>query len=295
MVILTGVTEPAVSIVIPAHNEEAVIAGNLRRLLDGSKPGEFDVIVVANACQDGTAAAAATVEGVRVLDTEVPGKPNALRMGDAECATFPRIYLDADVRLDADSVRALVAACAQPGVLACSPVPDLDLTGAGPVARRVHKVHDQLIAPHRALAGVGAYVLTEAGHDRVFPMPDVISDDGLVHASFAPHERVVVRSAHSVVRPAATVRSYLNRRVRVRRGNKQLKELGRTGPTSPSGEASITLGALGGLVRDRRVSVVDSGCYLTVLVLDRALTRLRNRRGDVWASDASTRVTLPRN
>src|SRR5690349_3622811 len=136
VVILTGVTEPAVSIVIPAHNEEAVIAGNLRRLLDGSRPGEFDVIVVANACQDGTARAAATVEGVRVLDTEVPGKPNALRMGDAECATFPRIYLDADVRLDAGSVRALVAACAQPGVLACSPVPELDLTGAGPVARR---------------------------------------------------------------------------------------------------------------------------------------------------------------
>jgi len=96
VVILTGVTEPAVSIVIPAHNEEAVIAGNLRRLLDGSRPGEFDVIVVANACQDGTARAAATVEGVRVLDTEVPGKPNALRMGDAECATFPRLYLDAD-------------------------------------------------------------------------------------------------------------------------------------------------------------------------------------------------------
>ena len=290
MVILSRVTEPAVSIVIPAHNEEAVIAGNLRRLLDGSEPGEFDIIVVANACKDGTAAAAGTVPGVRVLDTEVPGKPNALRMGDAECAAFPRIYLDADVRLDAASVRELVAACAQPGVLACSPVPALDLTGAGPVVRRVHKVHDALIAPHRALAGVGAYVLTEAGHERVFPMPDVISDDGLIHASFAPHERVVVRSAHSVVRPAATVRSYLNRRVRVRRGNKQLVELGRTGPDS-----KITLSALGGLVRARRVSVVDSGCYLTVLVLDRALTRLRNRRGDVWASDSSTRVTLPRN
>jgi hypothetical protein len=169
-------------------------------------------------------------------------------------------------------------------------VPDLDLTGAGPVVRRVHKVHNALIAPHRALAGVGVYVLTEAGHERVFPMPDVISDDGLVHATFAPHERVVVRSAHSVVRPAATVRSYLNRRVRVRRGNKQLVELGRTGP-----ESKITLGALGRLVRDRRASVVDAGCYLTVLVLDRALTRLRNRRGDVWASDNSTRVTLPRN
>jgi len=288
--ILTGVSEPAVSIVIPAHNEEAVIAGNLRRLLEGSAPGEFDVIVVANACQDGTAAAAGTVPGVKVLDTEVGGKPNALRLGDAECATFPRVYLDADVQLDAASVRELVAACDQPGVLACAPVPRLDLTGAGPVVSRVHKVHNELIGPHRALAGVGVYVLTEAGHDRVFPMPDIISDDGLVHASFAPHERVVVRTAQSVVRPARTVRSYLNRRVRVRRGNRQLVELGHTGS-----ESRLTLGALGRLVRDRRVGVVDSGCYLTVLVLDRALTRLRNRRGDVWASDSSTRVTLPGN
>ncbi len=290
MAILTGVSEPAVSIVIPAHNEEAVIAGNLRRLLEGSAPGEFDVIVVANACHDGTAAAAGTVPGVKVLDTEVGGKPNALRLGDAECATFPRVYLDADVQLDAASVRELVAACDQPGVLACAPVPRLDLTGAGPVVSRVHKVHNELIGPHRALAGVGVYVLTEAGHDRVFPMPDIISDDGLVHASFAPHERVVVRTAQSVVRPARTVRSYLNRRVRVRRGNRQLVELGHTGS-----ESRLTLGALGRLVRDRRVGVVDSGCYLTVLVLDRALTRLRNRRGDVWASDSSTRVTLPGN
>src|ERR687885_433267 len=68
-VILAGVSEAAVSIVIPAHNEEAVIAANLRRLLAGSAPGEFDVIVVANACSDGTAVAAKQVDGVRVIET----------------------------------------------------------------------------------------------------------------------------------------------------------------------------------------------------------------------------------
>jgi glycosyltransferase involved in cell wall biosynthesis len=290
MVILASVNAAAVSIVIPAHNEEAVIAGNLRRLLDGSAPGEFDVVVVANACSDGTAKAAAQVGGVRVIETPVGGKPNALRLGDEVCTTFPRAYLDADVQLDAASVRELVAACARPGVLACAPAVELDLTGAGPVASRVHRVHDAMIASQRALAGAGCYVLTEAGHARVFPMPDVISDDGLVHASFAPHERVVVRTARTVVRPARTVRTYLNRRVRVRRGNRQLAELGQTTP-----ESTLTLGSLAALVRSRRVSVLDSGCYLTVLVLDRALTRLRNNRGDVWGSDASTRVTTPGN
>jgi glycosyltransferase involved in cell wall biosynthesis len=277
-----------VSIVVPAHNEESVIAENLRRLLDGTAPGEFDVVVVANGCTDGTAEAARQVPGVRVLDTPVPGKPHALRLGDEVCRTFPRVYLDADVQLDADSVRALVAACATPGVLACAPVPHLDLHGVGPLARRVHRVHDRLVAPHRALAGAGVYVLTEQGHARVFPMPDVISDDGLVHASFAPNERLVVPAAQSVVRPARTVRAYLNRRVRVRRGNRQLAELGRA-----RAEGRLRLGDLVSLVTGRRVSPLDAGCYLGVLVLDRAMTRMRRDRASSWGSDVSSRLPRP--
>jgi hypothetical protein len=273
---------PIVSIVVPAHNEEAVLGANLRALLDGAEPGEFDVIVVANACADRTAEVARAA-GVRVIETPTPGKVSAMRLGDEACHTFPRIYLDADVRLDAASVRALVAACERPRVLACAPVPRLDLTGVGAVARRVHRVHDRLIAPGRALAGVGAYALTEQGHARVFPMPDVISDDGWVHASFAPNERVVVPGARTLVRPARTVPAHLRRRLRVRRGNRQLARFGRSAP-----EGRLRLRSLVDLVTGHAVSPIDAGCYLAVLVLDRGLTRLR--RGDTaWGSDATSR------
>jgi glycosyltransferase involved in cell wall biosynthesis len=275
---------PVVSIVVPAHNEEAVIAGNLRRLLAGAAPGEFDVIVVANACTDRTAALAKQA-GVRVVETPVPGKPNALRQGDEACRTFPRIYLDADVELDAVSARALVAACGRPGVLACAPVPTMDLSGAGRLVRRVHRVHERLVAPNRALAGVGAYALTDAGHARVFPMPDVISDDGLVHASFTPKERVVVGEARTLVRPARTVSAYLNRRVRVRLGNRQLAALGKTMPGD-----RLKLGNLLTLPRDSDVSVLDCACYLAITVLDHGLTRLRGRHPVAWGSDASSRL-----
>jgi glycosyltransferase involved in cell wall biosynthesis len=278
---------PVVSIVVPAHNEEAVLAGNLRRLLDGTAPGEFDVIVVPNACTDRTAEVAKEA-GVRVVETPVPGKPNAIRLGDELCRTFPRVYLDADVELSAASVRALAAAAARPGVLACAPVPVLDLDRVGPVVRRVHRVHERLIAPGRALAGVGVYVLTEAGHARVFPIPDVISDDGWVHGSFAPRERVVVPEASSLVRPARTVRAYLNRRIRVRRGNRQLAALGRAGP-----EGRLKLRSLVSLVTGRRVSALDGGAYLAVLVLDRVLTRLRPGGDTPWGSDVSSRVPGP--
>ncbi|MCG5220674.1 glycosyltransferase [Streptosporangium soli] len=275
-----------VSVVIPAHDEEAVIGAGLGRLLAGTAPGEFDVVVVANACSDGTAKVAERA-GVRVIETPVPGKANALRLGDAACRTFPRVYLDADVELTAESVRRLVAACGRPGVLACAPVPVLDLGGAGRVARRLHHVHEQLIAPVRSLAGVGVYVLNEEGHGRVFPLPDLISDDGWVQGSFTAGERVVVREATSTVRPARTVAAHLDRRVRVRRGNRQLVALGR-----PAAGSRLRLGSLGALLRRRRVSPLDAACYLAVLALDRVVTRFRTLRGDQvgWGRDAGSRA-----
>jgi hypothetical protein len=276
---------PIVSIVVPAHDEETVVEDNLRALLAGSRPGEFEVVVVPNACSDRTAERAATVEGVRVVETDVPGKAHALELGDAACSVFPRLYLDADVRMDAESVRALVAASERPGVLACSPVPDLDLSGAGRVARRTHKVHDRMVAPGRVLAGTGAYLLTEKGHGRVFPLPDgLLSDDGWVHASFAPGERAAVAGARSTVAPARTVRAHLRRRVRVRLGNRQLAALGR-----PVTDRRLGLGDLRGLLRTRQVTPLDAACYLSVMVLDKALTRMRAGRPVDWGTDRGSR------
>ena len=105
-------------------------------------------------------------------------------------------------------------------------------------------------------------------------MPDVISDDGWVHNSFAPSERVVVTSARSRVRPARTVRAHLNRRVRVRQGNQQLAALGRPAP-----QGRLGLGALVTLVRRREVGPLDAAAYLGVQVADRVLTRVRRQVG----------------
>ncbi|MEU8398032.1 glycosyltransferase [Nonomuraea sp. NPDC048892] len=272
------------SVVIPAHNEETVIGAGLDALLAGAAPGEFDVVVVANACSDRTAAVAAR-PGVRVLETPVPGKVHALHLGDAACRVFPRVYLDADVRIDAASVRALAEAVARPGVLACAPVPEWDLSGAGPVVRRVHRVHDRLVAPSRALAGVGVYVLGERGHERAFPLPDVISDDGWVDGCFTGAERVVVAEARSLVRPPRTVRAHLRRRIRVRRGNRELAALGRPG-------RALRLSALGALLAGRQVSPLDAACYLAVLAVDRLLARLRGGATG-WGTDAGSRHRDP--
>jgi hypothetical protein len=279
-------TSPLASVVIPAHNEQAVLGRCLDTLLEMMAPGELDVVVVANACRDRTAEIARAA-GVRVIETPTPGKANALRLGDAACRTFPRVYLDADVELAGTSVRALVKAMTAAGALACAPVPNWDLGRVGWVARRVHRVHDQLVAPGRALAGVGVYVLSERGHARVFPLPEVISDDGFVHRRFAPDERLVVAEAQCVIRPARTVRAHVRRRVRVRLGNRQLADLG-----LPPAQGRLGLRALGALLADRSVSPLDAACYLCVLALDRLLTSWRGVTGAaVWATDAGSRAT----
>ena len=273
------------SVVIPAHNEESVLARGLGTLLSGARADELEVIVVANACTDSTAEVARE-HGVRVIETPVPGKAHALRLGDAAASTFPRLYVDADVDLTADSVRILVDTLAAPGVLATSPAPRYDLTGMRPSARRLHKVHELLMADRRGLAGAGVYCLNEAGHHRIAPFPDVISDDGFVHRSFAPGERVVSTGASSVVRLAPTFGASLRRRVRVRQGNQQLDALG-----LPLAEGRLRLGSLGDLLRARKISPVDAGWYLALVSADRLQVWWRRLRGAEvsWGTDVSSR------
>ena len=47
------------SVVIAAHNEEALLGRCLDALLSDAEPGEFEVVVVPNGCTDSTARVAA--------------------------------------------------------------------------------------------------------------------------------------------------------------------------------------------------------------------------------------------
>jgi hypothetical protein len=142
------------------------------------------------------------------------------------------------------------------------------------------------MADRRGLAGAGVYAVNEAGHARITPFPDVVSDDGFVHRTFAPGERVVTTGASSVVRPAATFGAVLRRRVRVRQGNEQLDTLG-----LPRAEGRLQLGALTDLARRRAVSPVDAAWYLALLAVDRSWARWLTARGGqlAWGTDESSR------
>ncbi|HOQ87625.1 MAG TPA: glycosyltransferase, partial [Phycisphaerae bacterium] len=77
------------SIIIPAHNEETVIARCIRAIITGAAPGELEVIVACNGCTDRTAEIAREFgDPVRVLEIKTPSKVAALNAADAAATGF---------------------------------------------------------------------------------------------------------------------------------------------------------------------------------------------------------------
>ena len=90
---------PQGSVIIPAHNEAAVIARTLAPLAPLAAAGQLEVIVACNGCTDHTAAIARGFDGVTVLELGQSSKAAALNAGDAAASHWPRLYLDADVQI----------------------------------------------------------------------------------------------------------------------------------------------------------------------------------------------------
>ncbi|MEE6257785.1 glycosyltransferase [Plantactinospora sonchi] len=211
------------SVVIAAHNEAAVLGRTLRTLLADAGPGEFEVVVVANGCTDGTADLARSVPGVTVLELPEAGKPGALNAGDAAVTGFPRIYLDADIGLDAAAVRALAAALDGPGVLAAAPGRRLDTTGRPLLVRAYYAINRRHPAYRNALFGRGAIALSAAGRARFGRFPDVVADDLFLDSQFTDAEKREVTSVATVVATPRRTVDLLRRLGRVRAGNATLR------------------------------------------------------------------------
>ena len=224
---------PRASIVIPAHNEAAVIGPTLERVLCDAAPGEFDVVVVCNGCTDDTAGAAASFPGVRVVETPVGSKIAALNLGDAATEVFPRVYLDADIEVDTASVRAVVRVL-EDGALIAAPLPRVDLSGCGPVARLYFTVWRRLGYATQHVVGSGFYALSASGRERFETFPDLVADDLFVYSLFEARERVNPPGARFVIRAPRSIRGTLDRRTRILFGNLQLRATTGRSPDVPA-------------------------------------------------------------
>ena len=226
---------PALSIIIPASNEEHRIGACLASLAAQTgvpQAAQIDVIVVANGCRDATAAAA-TLAGaplahrgweLRVLERAQGGKVGALNAGDAAATAPARLYLDADMVVSERLVAQLLEVLDTPVPVYAGARLVVERPRAR-VARLYARFWQRLPFLVDGVSGAGLFAVNGAGRSRWRNFPDVIADDAFVRCLFSPSERRRVDSTY--VTPLSETFSEL---VRVRRRQDAgLRELARLG------------------------------------------------------------------
>lgn len=274
----SSMTEPRASIIIAAHDEEAVIGRCLDTLLAGAEPGEFEVVVAANGCRDRTAEVAAARPGVRVVALPQPSKTAALNAAEQVATAFPRLYLDADITVTAHDVRTLTAALEGP-ILVASPARRLDTAGRPLAVRAYFAVQRHLPAFDDGLFGRGLIAVSRAGRARFTVFPEVIADDLFLDSLYAAGERLRVDGVTTVVATPYSTPELLGRLARVRRGNAALRRT-RVGVRPADRWAWL------------RSSVLPRPWLLPAGVIYAALTgwaSLKAVRSSSWGRDGSTR------
>lgn len=278
-----------ISVIIPAHNESAVIARTLKTLITGAAPGELEVIVVCNGCTDGTAnLARAFGTPVRVLEIDTASKAQALNAGDAVARGFPRIYVDADVLIELGAIHKLVDRLQREDVLVVAPLGNYDLTGCSLLVRSFFRIRGLLPSSREGIGGSGVYALSEKGRRRFGNFPQVTADDGFVRLHFSPSERETVLHATSTVFPPRNIGHLVAQKTRIRYGALELR---RNYPELWKNRGGRNHESLLRLFRNPRLWLsLTVYCAVTLIARSKANARFTRRQAS-WERDETSRVT----
>lgn len=283
-----------ISIIVPAHNEGLVIARAIKAIIFGAAAGEMDVIVVCNGCADDTARIARSFgPPVRVIETEVGNKANALNLGDQAALAFPRVYADADVLITLDAIRTLAARLQRGDVLVVAPHSSINLNDCSWCVRAYYDIRSRLPSAREGIGGSGVYALSQAGRRRFDDFPNITADDGYVRIQFKPEERQTLMSVNSIVFAPHTIEDLILIRTRAYYGT---IELARRFPTlwNNRGESNHrTIGRLLGSPFLWPKLLVY--CYVNIMARYKAIVRFRTA-SFLWERDNTSRgavATVP--
>ncbi|MEM9789578.1 MAG: glycosyltransferase family 2 protein [Planctomycetota bacterium] len=288
-----------ISVVIPAHNEGAVIERCLERLLAAEVGEPMRVVVACNGCTDGTAERARAVAEratgpttIAVVETEVGSKIEGLNLGDAASEGFPRLYIDADVVIDGPAIRATVEALRGSGVLAAAPKMAVDTSRSSWPVRAWYAVWRQSPYHRTAMLGAGVYAVSEAGRARWDKFPKIIADDEFVRANFAEDERVNPPGVTFGITAPRTLWGLIKIKSRSRLGLYELREkFPELASTSEKKTGSLWRSVVG-----RPGLWPGAVVYLLVgaVVRRRAAKQLRRLADYAWERDETSRAAVAR-
>jgi len=276
------------TIIVPAHNEQAVVARCIESIRSNSGADTYQVILIANGCSDATAEVARqTWPRIDVVETDAASKSNAMNLGEERANSFPRFYMDADITLTPEAISTVTSRMAETGALAAAPSMEVRFLNARWPVRAYYRVWQQLPYVKEGMIGVGIYALSEEGRRRFDRFPSIIADDGYIRRLFKPHERLCVEECRSIVTAPNSLWELVKTKTRSRLGGYELTE---KFPPLSQNEPKNYVGALWPLIR-RPALWPSMVVYLAVNLVARLRAGKMHRRRvhGVWERDDSSR------
>ncbi len=274
------------TILIPAHNEVAVIHRTLLHLSRGLSLEDFRIVVIANACSDATAAnAKATLPQAIVIETSKGGKCNALNLGykyaDPE---KPVICLDADLDVTAEALVTLIEPLLRGRALAACGRMDVRTREASYLVRAYYKGwRTNPYFDHGKFGGL--FALSPKAARRLFPLPTITADDEFIRRSITSAETAFVPECRFLARAPRTLASLFKVRCRSLRGAREVQEMGLSSPEHSS------LKAVAARAFRQPVKAPSIAVYAAINVAVRIVLACRSSgQTGVWERDMTTRA-----
>ncbi len=278
------------SVVIPAHNESAVIARCLKSLLGDSSKSDMEVLVVCNGCSDDTAAIASSFDGVKVVDISTASKIAALNAGDQQAQYYPVAFVDADVVISGAQLSCVVQKKrADESIQVAAPSLIVDTQAASFAVRAFYNIWQRL--PYFTageMVGSGIYILSQSGRERFDTFPDVISDDGYIRSLFQSAQRRMIKEASFTIYPPRNLSNLIKIKTRARFGN---MEVAMKYPGTDIGKDN-GLSDLVALCLKRPWLSIQCLIYVYVQLKTKRLSKEKFKASDygTWERDNSSRV-----
>lgn len=273
------------SIIVPAHNEAAVI----RRCLDSliTQKGVDRLIVACNGCSDNTVDIVAQYyPQVTCLNIKKPSKTNALNEAEKYISTYPIFYLDADTVLQAGAIDKIVQKLQEnPQLQLVAPSPNIDTSKSSWLVKQYYKIWLKLPYIKAGVIATCSFIVTEQGRKRFDHFPDIINDDRFIHCQFKESEISNISDTEIYIQAPRTLYSLIKIKSRARLGNMQLKMLG----LCPEPKDKKYTSSMASKIFSRQF--IPAIVYYTIAIIIRIRSWLQLKRIDnyKWEKDLSSR------
>ena len=275
------------SIVIPVYNEERTIVRLLNSIIDCQNKKLAEIIIICNGCTDNSyQVIKGLFPNVTCENIAEASKTQALNRGDEVARYFPRIYLDADIEISADTLIRLSERIKKDNLLLSSPTMKMNLSGCSFIVKSFYSVWLDLPYVKNNMIGCGIFALSKEARDRFNQFPEIISDDYYVYLQFKESERTVFKDLFFTHNAPKNLKHLLNVRVRVLAGNFQLRSLYKELFKEKESHSFM----LKSLLKNKPSSIFSLPIYFVITILSRwrAVRQLKTNSVE-WKIDASTR------